>query len=293
MTRVGVIGIGDMGSGLGKNLLAAGYEVAGYDLSEARLAAFTKAGGIACANAGEVAQGASAVFVMVMNGTQAQQVIAELAEGLQPGAAVVLTATIHAHEARAIAASLEGTGIDMIDSPVSGGQPGAMAGTLTLMVGASDAAMGRHRPVLEAISKTIHHVGQEVGQGQTMKACLQSLIGAIFAATYELSALAGKAGVSGQVLRDVIGSTGAGNGITDGSLETIMQRRFAGTGSGIGTMHKDLTISLELAKQMGVPMHTTATAMQIFQAGMTKYPKGDNQSAARVIEEIVGAELAP
>ena len=146
---------------------------------------------------------------------------------------------------------------------------------------------------MEAISKVIHHVGQAPGEGQTVKACLQSLIGSIFAATYELSVLAGKAGVSGDVLRKVIASTGAGNGITDGSLENIIARKFDGTGSGIGTMWKDLTISLELAKGLGVPMHTTATAMQIFQAGITKYPAGDNQSAARVIEEIVGAELKP
>ncbi|KMW58630.1 D-beta-hydroxybutyrate dehydrogenase [Candidatus Rhodobacter oscarellae] len=287
------MGLGDMGSGLAKNLMVAGFEVAGFDLSSERMAAFTGAGGVGCGAAAQVGQGAKAVFVMVMNGDQARQVIADLATVMAAGSAVILTATIHAHEAREIAASLEGTGIDMIDSPVSGGQPGAMGGTLALMASGTDAAMAAQRDVLEAVSKVIHHVGQEVGDGQAMKACLQSLIGSLFAATYELSVLAGKAGISGQVLREVIASTGAGNGITDGSLENIMHRRFDGTGSGIGTMWKDLTISLEMAKREGVPMHTTATAMQIFQAGIAKYPAGDNQSAARVIEEIVGAELAP
>ncbi|RMF35103.1 MAG: NAD(P)-dependent oxidoreductase, partial [Alphaproteobacteria bacterium] len=210
-----------------------------------------------------------------------------------PGGTVIVTATIHAHEMREIAAGLQGSGVALIDSPVSGGRPGAQGGTLTLMLAAEDEALERNRTVLEAISRTIHHVGRAPGDGQVVKACLQSLIGAIFVATYEMSVLAGKAGVSGEVLRRVIASTGAANGLTDGSLEHIIARRFEDTGSGIGTMWKDLTVSLELARRLGVPMHSTATAMQLFQAGMAKYPGGDNQSVARVIEEIVGAELKP
>lgn len=295
MTKVGVIGLGDMGSGLAKNLIAAGHEVHGIDLKADRTQAFTAMGGIACNSAAEVGQGAEAVFVMVMNGDQAKEVILGdgLAATMAPGTTVILTATIHAREAREIAAGLDGTGIHLLDSPVSGGFPGAQGGTLTLMAAAPEAVMDANRAVLEAVAKTIHHVGQTPGMGQTVKACLQSLIGAIFGATYEMSVLAARAGVSGEVLRKVIASTGAGNGITDGSLENIIARRFDGTGSHINTMHKDLTISLELAKEMGVPMHSTATAMQLFQAGRIKYPDGDNQSVARVIEEIVGAELKP
>lgn len=293
MKKIGVIGLGDMGSGIAKNLLKAGYLVSGYDLAPARMAAFGKLGGMETGSVAEAAKDVRALFVMVMNGAQAAEVIAQAAPVMPAGAAIILTATIHAHEARQIWADLQGTGIELIDSPVSGGFPGAQGGTLTLMAAGSDAAMAEFAPELEAISKLIHHVGTEPGMGQTVKACLQTLIGSIFSATYEMSVLAGAAGVSGEVLRAVIGSTGAGNGITDGSLENIINRRFDGTGSGIGTMHKDLTISLDLARKMGVPMHTTATAMQIFQAGMSKYPNGDNQSAARVIEEIVGAELKP
>ena len=295
MTRVGVIGLGDMGSGLAKNLMANGYDVAGLDLDPRRMQAFSDMGGEACATSAEVGLGAAAVFVMVMNGDQAKQVILGdgLARTMTPGATVILTATIHAKEAREIAAGLDGTGIHLLDSPVSGGFPGAQGGTLTLMAAAPDTVLDANRQILNAVGKTIHHVGQEPGMGQTVKACLQSLIGAIFGATYEMSVLAARAGVSGDILRKVVASTGAGNGITDGSLENIIARRFAGTGSGIGTMHKDLTIALELAKGLGVPMHTTATAMQLFQAGRSRYPDGDNQSVARVIEEIVGAELQP
>ena len=126
---------------------------------------------------------------------------------------------------------------------------------------------------------------------ETVKACLQSLIGAQFSATFEAAALAAKAGVSGQVLLDVFSSSSAGCGVVNNALEKIIDREFEGTGSHINTMHKDLTISMALGEALGVPLHTAGSAMQIFHAGKSKYPNGDNWVCTRVIEEIVGAEL--
>lgn len=103
--------------------------------------------------------------------------------------------------------------------------------------------------------------------------------------------LAVKAGVSGQVLYDVVSTSSASCGIANNALEEIIDRKFEGTGSHISTMHKNLTISLDLAQDLGVPMHTAAAAMQLFSAGKTKHPNGDNWVVTRVIEDIVGAEL--
>lgn len=214
-----------------------------------------------------------------------------LAHALVPGAVIILTATIKPEEARAIARGLEGSGIELIDLPVSGGFPGAQSGTLTMMAAGSEEAMDQARPMMAAVSKTIHRVGDQAGMGQTVKACLQALIGSIFTATFEAAALAAKAGVEGQVLYDVVSTSGAGCGITRTALENIIDRRFVGTGSHIRTMYKDLTIALDLARDLGVPLFTAATAMQLFQAGKTKHPDGDNWIVARVIEDIVGAEL--
>ena len=297
MTRVGVVGLGDMGSGLAKNLIAAGFRTSGFDLSADRMAAFTALGGQAAASPAEAGNGADAVFVMVMNGDQAKAVIlgAEgqdgLAATLQPGAVVILTATIKPDEARDIAARLAGTGIDLIDAPVSGGFPGAQGGTLTMMAAGENAVLDRARPVMEAVSKTIHRVGAAPGMGQTVKACLQSVIGSVFAAVFEASALAAKAGVSGQVLYDIISTSGAGCGVANTALENIIDRKFEGTGSHIATMHKDLTIVLDMARDLGVPLFTAATAMQLFHAGKAKHPNGDNWAVTRIVEDIVGAEL--
>ncbi|MEQ9637665.1 MAG: NAD(P)-dependent oxidoreductase [Devosia marina] len=295
MKRVGVIGLGDMGSGLAKNLMQKGFETYGLDLSEARMQAFVELGGKPTSSVAELGQNSDAVFVMVMNGKQAKQVISGsggLKSSLKPGAAIILTATINAYEAREIGAELAGTGVHIIDSPVSGGFPGAQGGTLTMMAAGTDEALREYEDVMKAVSRTIHRVGDEAGMGQTVKAVLQSLIGSIFSATFEAAALAAKAGVRGQVLYDVVSTSGAGCGVANNALAQIIDRKFVGTGSAIGTMYKDLTISLDMARELGVPLFTASTAMQLFQAGKTKHPEGDNWIVTRVIEDIIGAELS-
>ena len=294
MKHIGVIGLGDMGSGLAKNLMVNGFSVFGLDLKPERQVAFTDTGGTLVDDAAELGRRVDAAFVMVMNGDQAKSVILGpdgLVDNMEQGGVVILSATIKPHEAVEIGAAMQGSGIDLIDTPVSGGFPGAQGGTLTMMAAAPDVVMARARPVLEAVSASIHHVGTKAGDGQTVKACLQSLIGSVFSATFEAAALAAKAGVSGDVLYNVFSTSGAGSGIVNNALQKIIDREFEGTGSHINTMHKDLTISLNLAENLGVPMHTAAAAMQIFHAGHSKYPNGDNWVCTRVIEDIIGAEL--
>ena len=292
--RCGVIGLGDMGSGLALNLIKNGFETTGFDLSATRLAAFEAMGGQPAARVGDVGRASDAVFVMVMNGAQVTDVVFGtdgLVNTMAPGGAIILSATIKPSEARALGQRLEGSGLNLIDTPVSGGFPGAQGGTLTMMAAAPDAVLDRFAPVMQAVSANIHRVGTRAGDGQTVKACLQSRIGAQFSATFEAAALAAKAGVPGQVILDVFSTSSAGCGVVNNALQKIIDRQFEGTGSHINTMHKDLTISMNLGEDLGVPLHTAAAAMQIFHAGKSKYPNGDNWVCTRVIEEIIGAEL--
>ena len=294
MMRAGVIGLGDMGSGLAKNLIKNGILTTGFDLSNLRMDAFVQMGGTPAASIAEVGNNSDAVFVMVMNGEQAKSVILGengLASYMSKGGAVLLTATIKPLEAREIDTALQGSGVHLIDSPVSGGFPGAQNGTLTMMAAAASDVLDKYATIMESVSSTIHRVGTHAGDGQVMKSCLQTLIGSIFGATFEAATLAAKAGVSGQALYDVFSTSGAGCGVANVALENIIDRKFEGTGSGIGTMHKDLTISLNMAEELGVPLLMASTAMQIFHQGKSKYPEGDNWVCTRVMEEIVGAEL--
>lgn len=297
MRQVCVVGIGNMGSGLAKNLLAAGLVVKGYDLEESKLAALQEMGGVRTRSSAEAGDGAEAAFVMVMNGDQVLHVVfgedgqSGLASTMKPGSVILLSATIHAREARELGEALAGTGIHLIDTPVSGGYPGAQGGTLTLMASGSDEAMSIAQPAMEAVSGVIHRVGTEAGMGQTMKACLQSVIGSIFSSVFEASVLAAKTGVDGEAFFNVLSTSSAGCVITDTALGNIIDRQFENTGSHISTMYKDLTISLEMAREAGVPLFTASTATQLFQAGITRHPEGDNWVVTRILEDIAGAEL--
>ncbi|MBC6407493.1 MAG: NAD(P)-dependent oxidoreductase [Rhodobacteraceae bacterium] len=292
--KCGVIGLGDMGSGLARNLITAGFATLGFDLTPARMRAFAEMGGTEAQSVAQVGRGSDAVFVMVMNGAQARSVILGedgLVAHMARGGAVLLTATIRPDEAQAIGADMADCGLHLIDTPVSGGFAGAQSGQLTMMAAAPDPVLQEFAPVMQAVSAHIHHVGVRPGDGQTVKACLQSLIGAQFSATFEAAALAAKAGVPGQVLFDVVSTSSAGCGVVNNALAKIIDRQFQGTGSHINTMHKDLTIAMHLGTQLGVPLHTASAAMQIFHAGRSCYPDGDNWACTRVIEDIVGAQL--
>ena len=143
MKAVGVVGLGNMGAGLARNLMSAGFDVRGWDILGDKVEAHKAAGGIGCGSPAEVGDGAEAVFIMVMNGDQVKEVIfgdQGLATTLAKGSVILISATIHAHEAVEIAKDLDGSGYHLIDTPVSGGRPGADGGTLTLMAAGSDAA---------------------------------------------------------------------------------------------------------------------------------------------------------
>ncbi len=292
--RVGVVGLGKMGSGLAKNLRKAGFEVAGYDRLDAPMKELARIGGIPSASPAEAGTGATAAFVMVLNGGQANSVIFGedgLANTMAPGSTIILTATITAREARQIWQRLEPSGIHLLDAPVSGGFPGAQAGTLTMMIAGPDSVLDGNRRVLEAVSSTIHHVGHEPGMGQTVKGCLQSLIGAIFTATFEATVLAAKSGVDADAFFNVVSTSSGGSGAANTAIKNIIDGTFTDTGSHISTMYKDMTIAMDLAREQGVPLFTAAAAMQLFQAGITKHPEGDNWVVTRVIEDIAGAKL--
>ncbi len=291
---VGFVGLGDMGMAMAGNLIEAGFPLVGYDLREERLALLEEAGGDRATGCAEVGGKSDAVFVMVLNGEQANQVVSGpggLLETLKPGATIIVSATISPAEVREVAAAADAKGVHLIDTPVSGGLGGAEAGTLTLMAAGKAAVLDDNRPVLEAVSAKIFHVGEEIGAGQTVKGALQALIGTVFAGIFESLVLGAKAGVKGETLYNVIASTGVGCPLFENCARLIMDRKFEGTGSHIGTMYKDLGLSLGMARENGVPMFATSAAFELFQAGISSFPEGDNWSIVKLLERIAGTEV--
>ena len=291
MKKVGVIGLGNMGMGMAKNLIKSGFSVIGFDLDDKRLLKLKENGGSTATSTVQVGEETDAVFVMVMNGEQVKAVVADLVTGLKDRGTIILTATITPEEAREAYSIADIEGVAMLDSPVSGGMDGAHNGTLTLMTAAKKSVFDDCIKILEAVSSNIFHVGEEIGEGQTVKASLQAFIGASFTAIFESLVLGSKAGIKGQTLYDVFSASGVGSPLFKNCADLIMDRKFKNTGSHISTMYKDLGISLDMAKKNGVPLFTAGAAYELFQAGISMFPDEDNWSIVKLLEQISGTEV--
>jgi len=294
MRRVGVIGLGDMGMGMARNIIKGGFPLTGYDLRETRLTELEQAGGVRAAGCREVGESSDAVFVMVLNGDQVKQAVFGedgVANGMKPGGTIIVSATIHPSEIKELVAPAAEKGLHLIDTPVSGGKSGAEDGTLTLMAAANAEVLEENREVLDAVSKAIFHVGEEVGQGQTVKAALQALIGTTFAAVFESLVLGASAGVKGETMFEVFGSSGVSSPLFKGCSKLIMERKFKDTGSQIATMYKDLGITMNMAKETGAAMFATAAAYELFRSGISLFPDEDNWSIVKLLEQIAGTEV--
>ncbi len=282
-----------MGIGIARNLLGAGFTVHGYDPRDERMAMLEGSGGKRAESCAELGAACETVFVMVLNGKQAHEAVlgpGGLLEGLESGNTVIVTATILPSEVRALEEPLAASGVRLIDSPVSGGKPGAENGALTLMTAAAPDALEANRDAFDAISKVVFHVGEQIGQGQTVKAALQAMIGCTFAATFETLVMGHKAGVKGETLFNVIQSSAVGSPLFENCARLILDRKFENTGSHIGTMYKDLGITMSVAREAGAAMFATSAAYEMFQAGVSRFPEGDNWSIVKWLEEIAGTE---
>ena len=294
MKDIGLVGLGDMGSGMAGNLLRAGFNVHGYDRARVRLDWLEREGGRPAESAAMVGERSEAAFVMVLNGDQARDATLGpegLAQGLQRGGIVLLSATIRPSEAEGIAADLREHGITLVDTPVSGGKHGADAGKLNLYPAGDPDAIERVRPVLEAVSRQIVVTGERPGQGQVAKAALQALIGGVFAGVFEAAVFGSKAGLAGSTLERVFSNSDAGSPLVANAIQRVVDREFVGTGSNIATMYKDLCIVMDMAREVGAPLFSVAQAYELFQAGITRCAGEDNWCVTKVLESLAGTSV--
>lgn len=294
MKRIGLIGLGEMGIGMARNIIKGGFELTGYDLRKERVDMLEEAGGKRAGSPSEVGANADTVFIMVMTGKQVTDVVTGkngLLETMKPGSTIIVSATIQPSEAREVSKAIFQAGLKMIDSPVSGGKGGAEAGTLAMMASGEKEVWEEEQDVMQVVGQNVFHVGDEIGIGQTVKASLQALIGSTFAAIFESLVLGSKAGVKGEVLYEVFSASGVSSPILEDCAKLIMERKFKGTGSQITTMYKDLGITMNMAKENGVSMFTTSSAHELFQAGISMFPDEDNWSVVKLLEQIAGTEV--
>ena len=293
MAKVGLIGVGNMGMGMSKNILKSGHELSVYDVRTEPLEELSQLGAQVATTPKEVGESADFVFIMVLNVDQVKEALLSdngLMAGLGPDGTIICTATIGRSQVIEVSELVNDKGINLVDSPVSGGAPGAANGTLTMMVAADKKTYDSTLPVLEAVGKDIYHVGEEVGMGQTVKSALAVLIGCSYAGIFESLALAVKAGVKPETLREVVSTSVVGNFLFKDTTENILERNFKGQ-SNIGTMYKDLSLAKNMANDCGVPLFATGAAFELFQAGKAVNPDEDNWTIIKILENIAGIEV--
>ncbi len=259
MTHIGFIGLGNMGGPMAANLIRAGHGVTGFDLSPTALDALGVAGGTVAATAAEAAKGADVVITMLPAGQHVRAVLTGpdgLLPQLPPGTLVIDCSTIDVETARAVADAAAAQGCAMLDAPVSGGTAGALAGTLTFMVGGEADAFARAQDVLNAMGKTIVHAGP-AGAGQAAKLCNNLILGITMLGVSEAFALADKLGLSAQSLFDISSkSSGQCWSLTSycpvpGPVPASPANRDYQPGFAAALMLKDLTLAMEAAKSAG------------------------------------------
>ena len=272
--QIAFIGLGNMGAPMAINLVKAGHSVKAFDLSAPALAKVQAEGGQAAASAEEAVKGAEVVISMLPASQHVEGLYlgrdgaAGLLAHIAQGVLVIDSSTIAAATSQKVAKAAEAAGIAFIDAPVSGGTGGAMAGTLTFMVGGADADLERARPLLEKMGKNIFHAGA-VGAGQTAKICNNMLLGILMIGTSEAIALGVANGLDPKVLSEIMRRSSGGNwalevynpypGVQENSAAT---RGYTG-GFGTDLMLKDLGLSQEsaMAVKASTPLGGMARAL--------------------------------
>jgi 2-hydroxy-3-oxopropionate reductase len=292
MSKVGFIGLGIMGSPMAGHLIKAGHEV--FLHSRTRVPGeLVEAGGKACASSREVAEQADIIITMVPDTPDVAAVLFDadgVAAGLAAGKVVVDMSSISPVETRQFAARINALGCEYVDAPVSGGEVGAKAASLTIMVGASDAAFEQVRPLFELMGKNITLVGGN-GAGQTCKVANQIIVALNIEAVGEALLFASKMGADPAKVRQALMGGFAASRILEVHGERMVKRTFD-PGFRIELHQKDLNLALSSARAIGVSLPNTATAQELFNACAAHGGKAwDHSAMVRALEKLANFEI--
>ncbi len=293
MQKVGYIGLGLMGASMARNLMKAGYELVVHNRSRAIVDQLVAEGATAATSPQEVAAQVEVVFTNLPDSPDVELVALGpegIIAGAHDGLIFVDNSTIKPETARHIAEELAAAGVAALDAPVSGGDIGAKAGTLTIMVGGPEETFDAVLPLFQAMGKTITHIG-ESGAGQVAKCANQIIVAAQMAGVAEALVLAQKSGVDPQKVVQAISKGAAQCWTLDNKPAKIFSRDL-GPGFKAYMQHKDLNIVLDTGDAYGVPLPATAAIQQLYRA-MLAAGNGelDNSAVITVLEALAGVTV--
>jgi len=278
--KIGFIGLGIMGRPMAKNLLKAGFSLVVYDLNKEAVEDVVKAGAASAHSSREVAQGTEVIIVMVPDSPEVKEVVLGkegVLEGAKPGSLVIDMSSINPLVSQEIARELKKKGVDMLDAPVSGGEPGAVQGTLAIMVGGEEKVFKECLKLFEPMGKNIVYVGS-IGAGGFTKLVNQIIVALNIAAVGEAFTLGVKAGLNPQTVFQAIRGGLAGSTVLEAKAPMMIGRNFK-PGFKIKLHHKDLNNALSTARDLGVPLPLTSLVQQILVSLITD-GKGENDHSA-------------
>ncbi len=292
--KVGFIGLGIMGKPMAKNLMEAGYDLVLYNRTLEKAEELAEDGAAeVSANPREVAENSDIVVTMLPDSPDVRNVVAGkdgVLEGIKEGVLLVDMSTISPVVTEELAAAVKEKGASMLDAPVSGGDVGAIEGTLSIMVGGSEEDFERAKPLFDVMGKTVNHVGP-TGAGQVTKAANQVVVALTIEAVSEALVLGSKGGVRPEKILDVLSGGLAGNKVMEVKREKFLSHEFD-PGFRSELHHKDLGIALAAGREYGVVLPVTAIVDQMLLAMKKKGWGGEDHSALlRVIEDLSQHEI--
>ncbi len=291
--KIGFIGLGIMGKPMSKNLLKAGYELVVVDRNQATVDEVAAAGAKSAANAKEVAQQVEVIITMLPNSPHVKEVVLGengILEGAKKGTIFIDMSSIAPLVSRELAAKLAEKGVEMLDAPVSGGEPKAIDGTMSVMVGGKQEIFDTCYPIMKAMAGSVVRTG-EIGAGNVTKLANQVIVALNIAAVSEALVLASKAGVEPDLVYQAIRGGLAGSTVLDAKAPLMMDRKFD-PGFRINLHIKDLANVLETSHDMGVPLPLTAAVMEMMQAlKVDDMGDGDHGSLVKYYEKMAKVEV--
>jgi len=294
METIGFIGLGIMGRPMAENLREADYELVVYNRSEEKADEFVERGGEKASSPREVAEKSDVVITMLPDSPQVEELVLGedgVAAGMSEGKLYIDMSSIAPATSRQVHEVLEEKGVEALDAPVSGGQPAAESGELAIMVGGSDEAVERARPILEVMGKAVTHIGPP-GAGQVAKAANQVVVALTIQAVAEALTLVRKTGVDAAKVREALLGGLAQSKILEMHGERMLEHDFD-PGFKLSLHRKDLAIALQAAREEGVPLLATAQAAEVMNALLASgHGDEDHAVIASFYEELAGVSDA-
>ena len=291
--RIGFLGLGQMGAPMAERLFGPGVELHVFDPRPEAVAPFAARGALPCGSPREVADAATIVLACLPS-AEVSEAAALGPDGVAHGRAVRVHAemsTIGRGAVERIAAGLSAHGIATVDAPVTGGPPGARAGTLAMMAAGAAEAVDAVRPVLQRIGRTVFALGERPGQAQVMKLVNNLLIAANMVSAFEAFAMGAKAGLDAGTMMEVVNAGTGRSFVSSDIMPAVVDRRF-GFGAAISVVDKDVALGLDEARSLGVPMWGIEQAARVWRfAASQGMAKDDISELARLMERWAGAEI--